>query len=438
MGIKSKIDKLKDSYSELSDQKIKDKLWNSYEFDRTMVKFVFDEPFYSYISCRVNKKKATKVGKQQLDTAGVTVENGKPILYYNEEYFNSLFWRKRQGLLKHEFLHLIFNHVTSRVKKINNKVDPAWFLSCDFSINSLIPEIELPEGGLIPGKWPKLSKEERQKYTKEQLRHLDSFREMIISWPKGESAEWYYEQICKNRESFDKVNEMNQYGTIDKHIDWDNLSSEEKDLLENEIQNIVRDAAHDCTINNNWGNVSHELKEIIRKMVLNKIDWKSLLKFFVGNSQTIHFSSTIKKICRRYPYVHPGKRRSRSARILIAIDQSGSMNQESLSLFFGELDSLAELTEFVVLPFDSKVIEDKIFTWKKGQKMSVERVACGGTDFNVPTQWANEHFANFDAVIFMTDGFCGKPIACKIPRAWIICPDGKLNFSTQELIMPMN
>jgi len=316
-------------------------------------------------------------------------------------------------------------------------VNGALVHNCDFAVNSLIDESRLPPGGLIPGKWKEVLPEHRHLYSADTLDAMEKFRNMVCSWSKGESADWYYEQINENRDIFDKLNKENVLALSDDHGKWEELSSEEKEIVENNVNRITEEAAETCNNSNHWGSVSSKVREIINEILKGKIDWIDLLKYFVGNSLTSHQHSTIKKINRRYPYIHPGKKRIRTANIAVCVDQSGSIDNKDLAKFFSELNGLADHTEFIVIPFDSQVIEDQIFTWEKGQQLMPERVARGGTDFDVPTNWTNENSDKYDAVIFMTDGFCSKPIDSKIPRCWVISPKGRLLFETDELKIQM-
>ena len=88
-----------------------------------------------------------------------------------------------------------------------------------------------------------------------------------------------------------------------------------------------------------------------------------------------------------------------------------------LAAFFSELNELAEIAEFTVLPFDSEIAEDKMYVWKRGQTRAWERVLCGGTDFNPPTKYANAH--NFDGHIVLTDMCAPKPIPSACQRMWM-------------------
>ena len=69
------------------------------------------EPFFSSLSRRINKSLSRAV-----PTAGVRVtDDGQFEMLYNPEFFEKLTQVERSGVLKHEFYHLIFEHVTGRL-----------------------------------------------------------------------------------------------------------------------------------------------------------------------------------------------------------------------------------------------------------------------------------------------------------------------------------
>jgi predicted metal-dependent peptidase len=125
----------------------------------------------------------------------------------------------------------------------------------------------------------------------------------------------------------------------------------------------------------------------------------------------------------------------RQARIAISIDQSGSVDDKMLSTFFSELSGLAKLAEFTVVPFDTRVDEDKVFVWKKGKNVKAERVLNGGTDFNAPTEYVNEH--GFDGHIVLTDLEAPKPVPSKCQRMWMTTPEHARRpyFTTNEKVI---
>ena len=107
-----------------------------------------------------------------------------------------------------------------------------------------------------------------------------------------------------------------------------------------------------------------------------------------------------------------------------------------LNQFFNELNKLASLATFTVIPFDDRVFENKIYTWKKGEKRKWERVLHGGTNFNAPTDYVNKH-PEFDALLVLTDLYAPVPKPCKVQRAWLTTQYCKENagFHTKEIVI---
>ena len=181
-----------------------------------------------------------------------------------------------------------------------------------------------------------------------------------------------------------------------------------------------------------------ETRKAIQDFIPPKGDWRKVLRYFIKTSQSSNKRSTPRRINKRFPYIHSGKRVTRQAKIAIAIDQSGSVSDQMLALFFSELSSLSKLAEFTIIPFDTDVDESKIWTWKKGKKHTFERVLCGGTNFNAPTEYVNKR-GDFDGLIILTDMEAPKPKPCKAQRLWATTPEYAANpyFATSERVIVM-
>jgi predicted metal-dependent peptidase len=180
------------------------------------------------------------------------------------------------------------------------------------------------------------------------------------------------------------------------------------------------------------------MRQDILDRIQTKIDWRKVLRYFVKTSQRADKRSTPRRLNKRYPRIHPGKRVRRQASIAISIDQSGSVDDQMLAAFFSELNKLAEIAEFTVIPFDTVVAESKVYTWKKGQSKKTERVMRGGTCFNAPTKYVNER--GFDGHIVLTDLCAPKPVASKCQRMWMTTATyaARPYFSTNERIIAID
>jgi predicted metal-dependent peptidase len=407
----------------------------SFDLKLHAYRLLMDEPFFAALSRKIEKRASNAI-----PTAGVRVcpDTAQFEMIYNPEFFASLSEEHVRGVLKHEFYHLIFEHVTSRKPEgVNHKV---WNICADLAINSHLVG-ELPEMACMPGG--------------------PNFEEL----PLGMSAEWYLANFPERPESEDSEDgdgeagegepgegqpgqgqgEGGEPGSFDDHSGWDDASQSPEQQAANQmakerLKNAMKEAANEA--NNSakgWGSMSGEVKKEILKKLESKVDWRKVLRYFIKTSQRASRKSSVKRINKRYAYIHPGKKVQRQAKIAIAIDQSGSVCDEMLSAFFGELNGLAKLAEFTVIPFDTEVPEDKVYVWKKGKSQAAERVSCGGTCFNAPTDYVNKR-GDFDGVIILTDMEAPKPKACKAQRMWMTDERGASRpyFKTNERVIAID
>ena len=91
-------------------------------------RLLINEPFFAALSRRIDKRPTTAI-----PTAGVQVnpDSHRFELLYNPEFFASLSDGHRAGVLKHEFYHLVFEHVTSR--KPSGVNDFVWNVAADLA-----------------------------------------------------------------------------------------------------------------------------------------------------------------------------------------------------------------------------------------------------------------------------------------------------------------
>ena len=283
-----------------------------------------------------------------------------------------------------------------------------WNFATDLSINCLIGEKKLPETCLMPGK--------------------DDFAD----YPPFLTAEKYLDML-NNDENADEKMKNNGGGQLDEHEDWkEGQKSGSSDVAKQRLKEIVKQAAEEAARQNKWGSVTAECRKEIMKSLGPSVDWRKVLRYFVGQAQKADKTSTMRRINRRYPYIHAGRKSNRIANIAISIDQSGSVDDAMLASFYAELNKLSELATFTVIPFDHRVFEEKVYVWKKGEKRKRERVLTGGTDFNAPTTYVNER--GFDGHIVLTDGYAPKPKASRCRRMWVLpqAEKGREYFNTNE------
>ena len=141
-----------------------------FDLNRHTARLLMNEPFFAALSRRIDKRSTTA-----LPTAGVMVDQktAQFVLMYNPDFFARLTDVQKLGVLKHEFYHLVFEHVTGRkpeggLTKIDN-------ICMDLAINSHL-QGELPDMCCMPGEGP------------------------FADLPNARSAEWYLDNLPEQQE----------------------------------------------------------------------------------------------------------------------------------------------------------------------------------------------------------------------------------------------
>lgn len=404
----------------VDEEKIEEKKENKRSFclEDECLRLLLAEPFFAALSRHINKTASSSI-----PTAGVRINKDSQSfeLLYNPEFFESLTYVERLGVLKHEYYHLIFDHVTTRKPGDINEPGKAllWNYATDLAINSFL-EKELPDICCFPGKGP------------------------FVNYPKGKNAEFYYRQIKQDKD----FQQSNQSISIqfDSHEGWAKENGEEvdpdqaaaNDMAKEKLRDILRKAVDECAQSSSWGTISSATKKDIIDRLKSTIDWRKVLRYFIKTSQRASKNNSIRKINKRYPYIHAGKKQLRQANIAISIDQSGSVSDDLLGAFFTELNKLSEIASFTVIPFDTQVAKDKVYIWKKGENRKCERVLNGGTDFDAPTSYVNND-SKFDGHIILTDLCAPKPKSSKCQRLWMTNLENaeRPYFETNEIVIPI-
>ncbi|MEC9123873.1 MAG: hypothetical protein VX969_06975, partial [Verrucomicrobiota bacterium] len=142
--------------------------------NKHVTRLLMNEPFFAAISRHVEKRSSTAI-----PTAAVKVnaETATFEMLYNPAFFEKLPDNEKAGVLKHEFYHLLLEHVTGRkpdkVAAEPGKYFKLWNYATDLAINSHLVG-ELPEGCCFPGE--------------------GAFEE----YPKGQASEWYFEKLLED------------------------------------------------------------------------------------------------------------------------------------------------------------------------------------------------------------------------------------------------
>ena len=176
----------------------------NFDLNKHTARLLRNEPFFAALSRKIDKRASAAI-----PTAGVKVnpETGHFEMLYNPEFFAELTDEHKQGVLMHEFYHLVFEHVTGRLPA--EGMSKKWNFATDLAINSHLLG-KLPEGALIPGEG-----------------HFKDF-------PVGKTADEYLKLLEKKQEEQEENGEGGEGGEgepqpWDDHSGWVRLMLHQRD-----------------------------------------------------------------------------------------------------------------------------------------------------------------------------------------------------------------
>jgi predicted metal-dependent peptidase len=402
----------------------------AFDLQPHLVGMMLEEPFYTKVMRILSKTKT-----RAIPTAGVIAKEGELHMYWNDRFMAALPGKQVRGVLKHECLHLIFEHTTTR------KYEPhkVWNYATDLAINSHLMD-ELPEFGLFPGKsFKELTEEQRERMGEAAVKQYEAVSKKIESFPKGQAAEWYFARLMEDDEVKDAIENpakpengdgepgegqgIGMPGTLDDHDGWGDMSDEDKEYIKAKVKQAAQDAAKDCDSKGSWGSVPAELRKQIKAALVNEVPWQKILDRFCGYSRRANRTTSYSRLHSTMGRLVPGAKRGYTSSVAAYIDQSGSVSDRELALCFGELANLAKNTEFTCYHFDTEIDEKSKTVWKR-KGHPAHRTRGGGTCFKAPSGHAAKHKREFDGYIILTDGYAPDPGPSRLPRAWVITPEG--------------
>ena len=341
-------------------------------------------------------------------TAGVRVmHRGNIELLINPEFFLNQSNKERPGLLMHEMLHLMMEHLP-KARGIKNKKKGN--IAMDIEINQLIPEEWLPAGACHP-------------------------QSMKTPLPLKDIWEIYYNLLPDPPEDKDGEGGDPGDGPMDDHDVWETGTADEEKARQ-AIEQAVERAIEDTERNKGAGHVPRQARELMEAMrKRQQVPWEQLFASYIGRKVTFNRSYTRKRPSRRLGLLSAGKMNSMGPEILFMTDVSGSVSDNEYSRVLTEaVHATRQFPDKVSMAFfDWEVFKDEV---KLGdQKTIPRRPGNGGTNFEAAFVYAAKRKP--DLLIVLTDGECGPPSTNPgCPVMWVITGEDNPVLPGLRILLP--
>ena len=362
----------------------------------------------------------------------------------------------KPALLKHEALHIAFFHLERHSEFDDHNLAN---IAMDIEINQYIEEATLPaynipreeyRKGYIPRVKELKQKLKEDKITIEEYKiaiaqlpprgvYLKDYSELNLKPKMG--TRYYYDKLKQHQNDkpsdpeycpalADMLQDFAEENPTPCDHDWgdfENMTESESKLIHKQVDSLLKEVAEQ--IKKSRGTVPSELAGYIEGLDFKeppKFNWKSYLRRFAGGSRKVYTKKLHRKYNKRFEE-QPGLKLKPLRRIMVAVDTSGSVNIGELKEFFHEIHHMMRMgTEVVVVQCDAAI--SNIAEYKKGNEAKINIHGRGGTSFDPPVAYYNEHKREFSCMIYLTDGEAPAP-EDKIqgPILWVLSSESTDN-----------
>lgn len=236
---------------------------------------------------------------------------------------------------------------------------------------------------------------------------------MDLGLERGRHFEWYAHEI---NELMPEMKSVPQLKNEECYEDMSELW-EEDEFMTVELDNALKQIT-------DWGTLPGKAVALIKASLEAKIDYRKVLAGFRASILSSKRSLTRMRPSRRFQFDAMGSKYDMVARLLVAVDVSGSISDTSLAEFFGVISKFFKygITTLDIIQFDTELKND-IITMDKSFRATqqIKILGRGGTSYQPVINYIHEH-KQYDGLIVFTDGDGAAPridFATKTKLLWV-------------------
>jgi predicted metal-dependent peptidase len=415
---------------------------------KTSKELMLKEPYYGFFLLMLNK---VWWNGKRVPTAGVSKNGINYQLAINPTFWESLSELNKLGLLKHELLHIAFGHLTTFFKFSDRKLAN---VAMDMEINQYIDNSWLPGGDYTKEEFDALkacivselesaknnnASQEELEVIKNKLPSrgimIEDYDDMNLDTKAG--CRYYYDKLKKAKEekqqngtcgcdAMDELLDNIESGNVPDHGTWEDfedLTEAEQKLIDRQLQKVLSDAKEQTV--KKRGNVPGEIEGVIviEEIIPPKFDWRGYIRRFTGVSTKVFTKKIRRKENKRFD-ANPGLKVKMRQHMLLAIDTSGSVSDNELKEFMGEMHHIFKCgVDITVIQCDTSI--RSIEPYKGKFEMNV--LGRGGTEFDPVLEYFNANLNKYTSLVYFTDGECRADVKPRGNVLWVLSEQSYMN-----------
>jgi predicted metal-dependent peptidase len=328
------------------------------------------------------------------DTEALTFRSDGISLKYNDEYFEKAPVDEIEFALANGAMHAVLKHS----ERVNVRVGRIWQAAIDLVVNSML----VKNGFALP---PYVYYDERFEgmYAEEIYDVLKD--EMIINDTLDEAeavSEDEFSESASENDSGEGDRQKESADTTPKSASAKEYETVEADMLSEELKEFFEQIFQK---HKRQGNLPKDLNVVVPEYFSHKVDWCEILYRYIASYAKSTYSFVPPNMKYLYRGIYLPSLSSDLLRIVIAIDTSGSIDEELLGIFLGEVASIMQSYpnyEIDLITADAKVQSHKVFL--PGEALEYEVSGGGGTDFRPVFEYIDNYIDYPTLLLYFTDG----------------------------------
>jgi predicted metal-dependent peptidase len=373
-------------------------------------KLTLEHPYFGMLASRLKHESSEKVRAY--------ASNGVRFLY-NPEFMSQRTIEEVMFILTNCVMHHVLSHQQRRL----NRRGSLWQLATDYAINTMLHNngLRIPQGANFNEEYADMYAEEIYERLKEEhYGHIDDAFDD--------------ENVTPNE---NLVPNASPSGDMDEEAGaFSNLENIEDDLDPETESQWQYAASVTQELAQRKSAMPSGLNRLSKKVKANSIDWR----FELYNAINRHMRNNYAFMPPNKKHIHRGfilpSLTSDTLSLCVAVDTSGSINDELLGSFMEEFKSIMQ--NFPAVQIELLIADARVhahYTFQGGEKMDFPLKGGGGTDYRPVFDYIDAHLPMNTMLLYFTDGDGWFP---KFPPnyevLWALSREAKVPFGRPLVI----
>jgi len=315
---------------------------------------------------------ASRLKHEPKESIPTYASNGVRFIY-NPTFMEQRTLQEIMFILTNSVMHHILAHQQRRL----NRKGPLWQLATDYAINNLLENsgLHIPQGANYNSEYKKMFAEEIYELLKEEY----------FSGIEGAFDDEELEQ--KEESIFANTQNIEEELSPEDESNWEYAASVSKEVAQKKSA------------------MPSGMERLAKKVKANDVDWR----FELYNAVNRHMRNN-------YAFMPPNKKHiyrgfalpsltSDTLSLCVAVDTSGSIDDELLAAFMAEFKSIMQ--NFPSVKIELIIADARVhahYTFQGGEKMDFALKGGGGTDYRPTFEYIEANLPMNTMLLYFTDG----------------------------------